>query len=116
MTVKPNPNKKRHQESGIKRKNIKSPLLRRKEIRNCINLHNACENSDVLNEIMEPALNFGSSSLSTTDSSDVFNEVDQQQKDNQSPAKFSDNLAILNHNIFNETKDNLVSTPVMIYE
>ena len=116
MTVKPNPNKKKHHDSEIKRKNIKSPLLRRKEIRNCINLHNACENSDVLNEIMGPALNFGSSSLSTTDSSDVFYEVDQQQKDNQSPAKFSDNLAILNHNNFNETKDNLVSTPVMIYE
>eukprot|EP00092_Neocalanus_flemingeri_P007501 GFUD01008098.1.p1 GENE.GFUD01008098.1~~GFUD01008098.1.p1 ORF type:complete len:976 (+),score=306.08 GFUD01008098.1:309-3236(+) len=44
----------------IKRKNIKSPLLRRKEIRTCINLHNACENSDVLQEIMGPAVSYGS--------------------------------------------------------
>ena len=38
---------------------VKSPLLRRKEIRTCINLHNDCENSDVLHEIISPALNFG---------------------------------------------------------
>jgi len=45
----------------LKKKNIKSPLLRRKEIRTCINLHNACENSDVLHEIMRPAVSYGSS-------------------------------------------------------
>ena len=43
----------------IKKSNVKSPLLRRKEIRTCINLHNDCENSDVLHEIISPALNFG---------------------------------------------------------
>ena len=48
--------------SGNKMKkniSVKSPLLRRKEIRTCINLHNDCENSDVLHEIISPALNFG---------------------------------------------------------
>lgn len=42
------------------RKNIKSPLLRRKEIRTCISLHNACETSDVLQELMRPAISYGS--------------------------------------------------------
>ena len=36
---------------------IKSPILKRKEIKQSINLHNACENSDVLHEIIGPALN-----------------------------------------------------------
>ena len=38
---------------------FKSPLLRRKEIRTCLSLHEACESSDVLEEILTPALQFG---------------------------------------------------------
>ena len=40
---------------------FKSPLLRRKEIRTCLSLHEACESSDVLEEILTPALQFGNS-------------------------------------------------------
>ena len=47
----------------VKKTSVKSPLLRRKEIRTCINLHNDCENSDVLHEIISPALNFGAASV-----------------------------------------------------
>merc|ERR1712227_223729 len=95
MTVKPNPNKKKHHDSEIKRKNIKSPLLRRKEIRNCINLHNACENSDVLNEIMGPALHFGSTTeIPAANNNDIFYELNPQtmmQTDDHPNAIFSDN-------------------------
>ena len=37
---------------------FKSPLLRRKEIRRCLGLQEACESSDVLEEILTPALHF----------------------------------------------------------
>ena len=47
----------------MKKNSFKSPLLRRKEIRTCINLHNDCENSDVLHEIISPALNYGAASV-----------------------------------------------------
>ena len=55
--------KKNRKDNHSSKRSVKSPLLRRKEIRTCINLHNDCENSDVLNEIMGPALNFGSTSV-----------------------------------------------------
>lgn len=38
------------------KKAFKSPLLRRKEIRDCISLHNDCESSDLLEELLTPAL------------------------------------------------------------
>ena len=45
--------------SKIKKKRaIRSPILKRKEIKACINLHNACEDSDVLQEIIGPSVRF----------------------------------------------------------
>ena len=44
-----------------KKKIPKSPLLKRSEIKACIDLHNACENADILQEIIQPAISFGSS-------------------------------------------------------
>ena len=45
--------------SKIKKKRaIRSPILKRKEIKACINLHNACEESDVLQEIIGPSVRF----------------------------------------------------------
>ena len=55
----------------IKKNSVKSPLLRRKEIRTCINLHNDCENSDVLHEIISPALNFGATSVAVNGNGDI---------------------------------------------
>ena len=43
-----------------KKKIPKSPLLKRSEIKACIDLHNACENADILQEIIQPAISFGS--------------------------------------------------------
>ena len=51
--------KKKSEETVKPKKQVKSPLLRRKEIRACLQLHNDCENSDVLQEIISPAINFG---------------------------------------------------------
>merc|ERR1712131_252832 len=86
LTVK----KKNRKENHSSKRSVKSPLLRRKEIRTCINLHNDCENSDVLYEIMGPALNFGSTSVvdePTPDpimsNSESF-EIDQPQSNNHS--------------------------------
>jgi len=86
LTVK----KKNRKDNHSSKRSVKSPLLRRKEIRTCINLHNDCENSDVLNEIMGPALNFGSTSVvdePTPDpimsNSESF-EIDQPQSNNHS--------------------------------
>ena len=44
-----------------KKKIPKSPLLKRSEIQACIDLHNACENADILQELIHPAICFGSS-------------------------------------------------------
>ena len=43
----------------VKKKIPKSPLLKRSEIQACIDLHNACENADILQEIIQPAISFG---------------------------------------------------------
>lgn len=48
-----------------KKKIPKSPLLKRSEIKACIDLHNACENADILQEIIHPAICFGSSHEAT---------------------------------------------------
>lgn len=61
MTVSTKVNRKKGSKTPKNpRKNKKSPLLRRKEIRTCISLHNACETSDVLEELMRPAISYGS--------------------------------------------------------
>ena len=58
----PQTDKKSKPEKNRKSKSaVKSPLLRRKEIKTCLNLHRACEDSEVLQELLIPAVRFGSS-------------------------------------------------------
>merc|ERR1719510_1234712 len=58
----PDSDKKSKPEKNRKSKSaVKSPLLRRKEIKTCLNLHRACEDSEVLQELLIPAVRFGSS-------------------------------------------------------
>lgn len=58
------PRKKKPKSSGsksmkAKHKSAKSPLLRRSEIRTCLELHQACETAEILQELLEPAVTFG---------------------------------------------------------
>ena len=58
------PKKKKPKSSGsksmkAKHKSAKSPLLRRSEIRTCLELHQACETADILQELLQPAVTFG---------------------------------------------------------
>jgi len=62
------------------RKNIKSPLLRRKEIRTCISLHNECETSEVLEELIRPAISYGSN-LNIVETVEDTPEIDPIQAD-----------------------------------
>ena len=84
------------------KKSVKSPLLRRKEIRTCINLHNDCENSDVLHEIMTPAMNFGS-----TASTDVNTEAEYPETDQEVASPVPNNSASRSENFQSFQVDNV---------
>ena len=60
-----------------KKKIPKSPLLKRSEIKACIDLHNACENADILQEIIQPAICFGSTHKALEQEVEIKEEVDE---------------------------------------
>ena len=91
----------KHRPETLK-KSVKSPLLRRKEIRTCINLHNDCENSDVLHEIMTPAMNFGS-----TTSTDVNTEAEYPETDQEVASPVPNNSASRSENFQSFQVDNV---------
>ena len=57
----PTPLKSKPEKNRKSKPTVKSPLLRRKEIKTCLNLHRACEDSEVLQELLIPAVRFGNS-------------------------------------------------------
>ena len=65
-SIKSKPEKNRKSKSAVK-----SPLLRRKEIKTCLNLHRACEDSEVLQELLIPAVRFGNSENYLEDSEET---------------------------------------------
>ena len=58
MIIGRNPKKEK---SSKMKHTVKSPVLRRKEIRACLSLHNECESSGVLEELLTPSLYFQNS-------------------------------------------------------
>ena len=87
MVVSPKAKRKKGTKTPkTERKTIKSPLLRRKEIRTCISLHNECETSDVLEELMRPAIDYGSN----TNIVDAVEDTQERASIQADPTKVDD--------------------------
>ena len=70
VSAAPSKKKKKKSNSKVakeKKKVPKSPLLKRSEIQTCIDLHNACESADILQELIRPAVDFGSEEIRAID-------------------------------------------------
>ena len=79
-------NKSASKITKTKKKTPKSPMLKRSEIKACIDLHHACENADILKELIQPAVNFGSNVIipETLENKDGFElELDRDEDDGE---------------------------------